>query len=89
VDKFGSLIDDVILATLVAVVAGEADYGTIEMKSGEVADAKREALSTYAALEARNAELEAWAQRAVLYVTDDRLSETGRELLEGADGRDG
>ena len=88
-DKFGSLIDEVVLATLVAVVQGETNYSTLDMNSSKIADAKREALSTYAALEARNAELEAWAQRAVLYVTDDRLSETGRELLEGADGRDG
>ena len=84
-DKFEALIDDVVLATLVAVVEAETDYGMLDMNCRKIADTKQKMLSAYTAIEAENKELKAWVQRAVLYVTDDRLSETGRELLEGAD----
>ena len=84
-DKFEALIGDVVLATLVAVVEAETDYGMLDMNCRKIADTKQKMLSAYTAIEAENKELKAWVQRAVLYVTDDRLSETGRELLEGAD----
>ena len=63
-------------------LAGSLDSGEFERLFKAILDDRAELL-------AHVAELESWAQRAVLYVTDDRLSETGRELLEGADGRDG
>ena len=67
-DKFEALIGDVVLATLVAVVEAETDYGMLDMNCRKIADTKQKMLSAYTAIEAENKELKAWVREAVTYV---------------------
>ena len=64
-DKFEALIGDVVLATLVAVVEAETDYGMLDMNCRKIADTKQKMLSAYTAIEAENKELKAWVREAV------------------------
>jgi len=99
VDKFEALIGDVVLATLVAVVEAETDYGMLDMNCRKIADTKQKMLSAYTAIEAENKELKAWVREAVSikcsccdFCETHKCNPTtcfyrrGQELLEGADG---
>ena len=68
-DKFEALIGDVVLATLVAVVEAETDYGMLDMNCRKIADTKQKMLSAYTAIEAENKELKAWVRKALPKLT--------------------